>query len=256
MFSIRSGTLVVLLVGLFLVTPWSKARAETFMGTNVDSRVILGLRADPTAVQELLPAGWTLVPYPNGPLKGANLLVSFVDGVLMVDAEGKPLVPASRRAVILLGLGKEDGGDATRLYVLRIYTSEPENDPYQVNVAAEITRVNSLTGPAAGGRQSTDTWTMTTAGGELAMSLDYTTGKRGWGSSEALSYSSANPDFYRIYRYDSVTDLVMSSAIGKPMTGQYSMTSTVPALADIFDGSQETIAILDIPVRVRRIFLP
>lgn len=256
MHSIKFGAVAVLLAGLFLVTPWSKARAETFTGTNVDSRVIVGLNADPTAVQELLPEGWTSMPYPNGPLKGANLLVSFVDGVLMVDAEGKPLAPASRRAIIFLGLGKEDGGDATRIYVMRVYTSEPENDPYQVNVSAEITRVNSLAGPAAGGRQSTDAWRMTATGGELAMSLNYTTGNRSWSSSEALSYSSTNPDFYRIYRYDSVTDLVMSSAIGKPITGDYSMTSSVPELADIFDGSQETIAILDIPVRVRKVFLP
>ncbi len=256
MHSIRVRAIAVLLTALSLVIPWSRVHAETFTGTNVDSRVIVGLNADATAVQELLPEGWTSVPYPKGPLKGANLLVSFVDGVLMVDAEDKPLVPASRRAIVLLGLGKEDGGDATRIYVMRIYTSEPENDPYRANVPAEITRVNSLSGPAAGGRQSTDTWTMTVAGGELAMSLNYTTGRRSWSTSEALSYSSANPDFYRIYRYESVTDLVMSSPIGKPMTGEYSMTSSVPELADIFDGSQETIAILDIPVRVRRIFLP
>jgi hypothetical protein len=256
MHSVKTGVAAALLAGLFLIAPWSKARAETFMGTNIDSRVIVGLNADPTAVQELLPEGWTSMPFPNGPLKGANLLVSFVDGVLMVDAEGKPLVPASRRAIVFLGLGKEDGGDATRFYVMRVYTSEPDNDPYEVSVSAEITRMTSVTGPAAGRRQSTDAWRMTAPGGELAMSLNYTTGNRSWSSSEALSYSSANPDFYRVYRYDSVTDLVMSSAIGKPMTGEYNMTSSVPDLADIFDGSQETIAILDIPVRVRKIFLP
>lgn len=250
------GAAAVLLAGLFLESPWSKAHAETFTGTNVDSRVIVGLSADTAAVQELLPEGWTSVPFPRGPLKGANLLVSFVDSVLMVDAEDKLLAPASRRAVILLGLGKEDGGDAVRIYVMRIYTSEPENDPYGVNAAADITRKYSLTGPAAEGRQSMDAWGMTASGGNLAMSLDYTTGKRSWSASEALSFSAANPDFHRIYRYDSVTDLVMSTAIGKPIAGEFSMTNSVPELAGIFNGSEETIAILDIPVRVRKIFLP
>ena len=250
------GAAAALLAGLFLLTPWSKASAETVTGPQIDSRVIVGLSADAAAVQEVLPGGWTSVPFPRGPLKGANLLVSFVDGMLMVDAEGKPLSPASRRAVILLGLAKEDGGDAVRIFVMRVYTSEPENDPYGVNAAAEITRINSLTGPAAGGRQSTDAWRMTASGGELAMSLDYTTGKRSWSSSEALSFSAANPDFHRIYRYDSITDLVMSTAVGKPIDGEFSMTNSVSELAGIFSGEEEVIAVLDIPVRVRKIFLP
>ena len=253
------GAAALLYVGLTFVAPWSKAHAETFQGTNIDSRVIVGLSADAEAVQDLLPEGWTSVPFPRGPLTGANLLVSFVDGILMVDADGKPLTPASRRAVILLGLGKEDGGDAVRIYVIRVYTSEsdePENDPYGVNVAAEITRSNSLTGPAATGRLSTDAWGMTASGGDFAMSLTYTTGTRSWSAGEALSFSAANPDFYRIYRYESITDLVMSTAVGKPINGDFSMTNSVPELAGIFNGSEVIIAILDIPVRVRKIFLP
>lgn len=254
--NIMLGTVVVLLAALFAVTQAATARAETFTGTNVDSRVIVGLNTDTAAVQALLPEGWASVPFPGGPLAGANLLVSFVDGILMVDAEDKPLSPASRRAVILLGLGKQDGGDAVRIFVMRIYTSEPENDPYGVNAGAEITRVTSLTGPADGGRHSTDRWRMIGAGGTLDMSLDYTTGKRSWSAGEALSFSAATPDFHRIYRYDSITDLVMSRAIGKPLTGTFSMTSSVPELTGIFNGREETVAILDIPVRVRKIFLP
>lgn len=250
------GALAFVVAAFVGMIPRSGALAESFVGSSVESRVILGLNADSAAVQELLPAGWSSVPFPRGPLKGSNLLVSFVDGVLMVDAESKPLSPASRRAVILLGLAKENGGEALRIYVMRIYTSEPENDPYGVNAVADIARMNSLTGPAAGGRESADTWTMAASGGELSMTLNYTTGKRSWSSGEALSFSAANPDFHRIYRYDSVTDLVMSTAVGKPMTGEFSLTSSVPEISGIFNGSQEVLAILDIPVRVREIFLP
>lgn len=246
------GAQMALLVGIFLLTTRSSVYAETYIGTNIDSRVIVGLSVDAEGVQELLPEGWTSAPFPGGPLKGSNLLVSFVDGLLMVDAEGKPLAPASRRAVILVGLAKQAGADAVRTFVMSIYTSEPENDPYGLNVAAEITRTNSLTGPAAGGRQSTDAWRMAASGGELAMSLNYTTGLRSWSSSEALSYSAAPPDFYRIYRYDSVTDLAMSTAVGKPLAGAFSMTNSVPELAAIFNGDEQVVAILDIPVRSQR----
>ncbi len=250
------GGVAILMAATVVILPRSDAQAETFVGSNIDSRVIVGISANSVAVQEFLPEGWTSVSFPSGPLKGSNLLVSFVDGVLMVDAESKPLSPASRRALILLGLAKENEGDAVRIFVMRVYTTETENDPYSVNVAAEVTRTNSLTGPANGGRESTDTWSISVTGGDLAMSLNYTTGKRSWSSSEARSYSAANPDFHRIYRYDSVTDLVMSMPIGKPMTGEFSLTSSVPELAGMFNGEEEVIAILDIPVRVREIYLP
>lgn len=232
------------------------AKAETFSGSNIDSRVIVGLGTDPDSVQAFLPDGWTSVPFPSGPLEGANLLVSFVDGMLMVDAESNPLSPASRRAVILLGLAKENDGDASRIYVMRAYTTEPQNDPYAVNAAAEIARTTSLTGPAEGGRKSADNWMLQVPNGRLAMSLDYTTGNRIWSPGEARSYSSTNPDFYRIYRYDSVTDLAMSKPLGKPLSGSFSIESSVPELNGIFNGEEEVVTILDIPVRVRKIFLP
>lgn len=252
----KMGAAAVLMAAIVMMIPRFDAQAETFVGSNIDSRVIVGISANSNAVQEFLPDGWMSVSFPSGPLKGSNLLVSFVDGVLMVDAEAKPLSPASRRALILLGLAKENEGDAVRIYVMRVYTTEAENDPYDVNVAAEVTRTNSLAGPANGGRESADIWSIAVAGGDLAMSLKYTTGKRSWSSSEALSYSAARPEFHRIYRYDSVTDLVMSTPIGKPMTGEFSLTSSVPELVGIFDGDEEVIAILDIPVRVREIYLP
>ena len=241
---------------LALALPLSIARAETLVGTNIDSRVIVGMSVKTNAAQELLPDGWTTVPFPRGPLKGANLLVSFVDGVLMVDADRKPLSPSSRRAVILLGLAKEEAGDAFRIFVMRSYTTEPENDPYGVNTSAEVMRTAALTGPANGGRQSTDNWTMATPEGELAMTLAYTTGTRSWSASEAKSYSAANPDFFRIYRYDSLTDLVMSKALERPLSGEFSLQSSVPELAGVFDGSEQVMAIIYIPVRVREVFLP
>lgn len=249
---------LALLLALTTVTVHpSAARSETLVGTDVESRVIVGLSTDAAAVQAMLPEGWTSVPFPTGPLKGANILVSFVDGHVMLDAEGKPKSPGSRRAVTLVGLAKQDGGDAFRLFVTGIYTTAPESDPYGLNTAAGISLSSAQGGPAAGGRNSSQTWTVAPeTGGELALSLDYTTGRRGWSTSEALSYSAANPDFHHIYRYENIIDVVMSSAMGKPITGEFSLTSSVPELAGIFNGSESVAAILDVPVRVRKSYLP
>ncbi|MGG7643706.1 hypothetical protein ACQ5SP_02710 [Rhodovulum sp. YNF3179] len=251
------GPAVVLLAVVILGTSWSAARAETFAGTNVDSRVIVGVKADAAAVQAFMPDGWAPIGFPRGPLKDANLLVSFVDGMLMLDAQGKALDPASRRAVVFLGLGKQVDGDGVRIFVLRTYSTEPPGtDPYGVNVPADVSRTTSISGPANGGRTSLDSWKLTLGDDALEMTLNHTTGNRVWSASEAKSFSAANPDFYRIYRYDSLTDVVMSGAMGKPLTGTYALSISIADLAAIFDGSEETVAILDIPVRVREIFLP
>ncbi len=232
------------------------SRAETFVGSNVDSRVLVGLKASPGGVQALLPEGWASVPFPGGPLAGANVLFVFIDGRLEMDPDGKPLDPPSRRAVALVGLGKQTDGEKVALFVLRAYTTAPERDPYGVNVAAEIGRSQEFGGPAAGARSVKDEWRVAADGGELKLELAYSSGARSFAPGEANPHSAADPGFSRIYRYEQMVDLVMSSAVGKPMAGEYELESTIAGLAGILDGSEETVAVIDVPVYVRKVFLP
>ena len=86
--------LAVITVGLFTFGLTS-ARAETFIGSNVDSRVILAFHVNENAAQAWLPDGWMMAPFSKGPLAGANLLVVLVDRHLARDAEGNPTTPSS-----------------------------------------------------------------------------------------------------------------------------------------------------------------
>ncbi len=231
------------------------ATAETLVGSNIDSRVLVGLRADAVAVQSRLPDGRALVPFPGGPMKGANLLLVLIDSALEMDGDGDPFDPASRRAAALVGLGKKD--DAVRLYVMGILTTTPERNPYGVAMTARIERSRSSEGPANGGRTSADEWRISTSGGdELKFTLSYASGKRGWSTGEAFPYSAATPDFSRIYRYEQLVDLVASTGLGKPSSGEFSLTGRVPELADIMDNPLEIVAVTDVPVYVRKIYLP
>ncbi|MHA6326339.1 hypothetical protein [Roseivivax sp. CAU 1753] len=239
------------------VVPPGAARAESFVGSNVDSRVLIGLSVNSDGVQALMPEGWTSIAFPQGPLKGSNLLFALIDGVLEMDAEGTPLNPASRRAAVFVGLAKQDGGDAVRMYVLRILTTVPDRNPYGVATGADIARTQSLAGPADAGRLSSDMWRITSPeGGTLSFTLDYTTGKRSWSPGELFPYSAANPDFSRIYRYEQMVDLVASTAVGKPSSGEFQLSNSIAELAAIFDGSEQIIAVMDVPVYVRDVFLP
>lgn len=235
----------------------AEAEAETPVGSNVDSRVLVGVSASADTVQTFLPEGWSSVPFPSGPLGGANLLLVFIDSLVQYDAEGKPLAPASRRAVALVSLGKQTTGDEVRLFVLRIYTTTPEVDPYKVNLAAEISRKSSVEGPANGGRARSDTWEVeVSSGGTLSFQLDYKTGTPSWTPGEAFPHSASVPDFSRIYRFRQMVDLVASTSLGKPSSGEFSLKSSVPELGSLLDGSEEIVAVMDVPVYVREIWLP
>lgn len=255
--AIATRGLKVVLVAFAAMFAADAAKAETLVGTDIESRVIVGLSADARAVKAMLPEGWTPISFPRGPLKGANFLVSFIDGHVALDADGKPVSPGSRRAVSLASLAKQEDGDDVRLYLTGVYAAAQEDDPYGLKAAADISRSHSLSGPSAGERQSSETWEVAPAtGGELTMSLEFTTGKRGWALSESKAFSAGNPDFVAIYRWDSVTDVVKSVAMERPVNGSFSMTSTIPELAPIFNGNEEVMAILDIPIRVRNTYYP
>ena len=244
-----------LVLALALVSLSAPARSEDYVGSNIDSRVLVGLKGNSDGIQSLMPDGWASIPFPSGPLKGSNLLLVLIDGVLELDAEGKPLDPASRRAAVLVGLGKKE--DTVRMYVLRILTTVPERNPYGVAEGAEIERTKSLSGPANGARLSSDEWRIVSPQGEeLVFTLNYTTGRRGWTPGELFPYSAANPDFSRIYRYDQMVDLVVSTALGKPSSGEFSLTISAGELAGIFDGAHEITAVMDVPVYVRKVYLP
>ena len=233
------------------------AQAETLVGSNVDSRMLIGFKVNADAMQSRVPEGWASIPFPGGPLKGANLLAVLIDRKLERDAEGKPKSPSTSRAMALIGLGKQIGGDGVRLYVYRIYATPQDYDPYGNAVQAGISRTTSTEGPANAGRARTEVWTVAPqGGGELGISARFTSGTRSWVSDEARPYSNMNPDFFRIYRYDQLVDLVTSTPVGKPLTGTFDFSSTVAELADVFDGSQEVVAIMDVPVYVREIYLP
>ena len=72
-------------------------KAQTLTGVQGDrTRITLGFQVKPEAVQASLPSPWRLHPLDSGPLKGANLLVVFVDRLRDDDPEGKPRSSATK----------------------------------------------------------------------------------------------------------------------------------------------------------------
>lgn len=46
----------------------TKAISESYVGSNIDSRVLVGLKDNDEGVQAFMPEGWTSIAFPGGPL--------------------------------------------------------------------------------------------------------------------------------------------------------------------------------------------
>ena len=104
---------------------------------------------------------------------------------------------------------------------------------------------------------SDDVWVVAPeTGGEIRLELSYAAGRPHWGHDEARPYSAAKPEFHRIYRYDQLADLAMSTALGKALDGEISFSASVPGLDSVFDGREVLTAVLVVPVYVREVSLP
>lgn len=251
----RVMSFVSVVVLAALVT--APATAETAVGSNIDSRIVLAYKVDDAAAQSFLPEGWTLLTLPKGPLAGANLLVAFIDRHLEMDPEGKPVDPYSGRAVAILNYATKPDVPGVRFFVTRVYETPPVANSYGNGVAATISHDTSSAGPAEGSRRQQESWSVRPeSGGEINLAISYEPGRATWSKAEAMPYSSVTPEFHRIYRYQQLADLAMSAPLGKALHGVIAFESSVPELSGVFDGHEVLQGVLAIPVYVREVFLP
>ncbi|MDU8946357.1 hypothetical protein [Ovoidimarina sediminis] len=232
------------------------AQAETLYGSNNDSRIVVALEVNQESVQSQIPEGWSAIPFPGGALAGANTLLVFVDRYLATGADGKPSDPSTFRGVAFANLAKKNDSDEVRTYVTRLYAGVDGYDPYENAAHADIARSASIESVGSNAPKRSETWTINRDGGEMVFSIDYESGPLSWGAGEALPYSNTKPDFHRIYRFDQLVDLAMSEPAGKPLSGSMSLESSIPELANMFDGSERIVAVIVVPMYVRSVYLP
>ncbi|NDR58115.1 hypothetical protein [Aliiruegeria sabulilitoris] len=231
------------------------ASGETLQSSSVESRVLLGFDVPDTAFAKFLPEGWKSVPFPKGPLAGADCVVSLVNRELETDADGKPMDPPQSRSVGMLTLASNGG--PPRVMVFRVYSSKPGEGPYGNSVQAETGFERMMSVDAAGAQKKSLAWrTVVPDGGAFEVSLDFTPGMAGWVNGEVKPFSSVKPESYRIYRYDRLIEVLSSASLGKPLSGDVAVSVSIAELAEMFDGSESIVAIMDVPVYVLKVSLP
>ena len=232
--------------------------ADTLVGKNTDNRIMVGFQVDPGDLDPWMPEGWSALPFPSGPMKGATLMITLEDRLLQMDPEGNPADPATSRALAFIGLGQSDAeSERPRLFLYRLFTTVPGYNPWGNAIDASISRISEDRVAEDGTLSRLEEWTIDPAtGGAFSLSLNYMAGPSTWTSGEAMLYANTNPDAHSIFRYDQLVRVAASAAMGKPVGEELSYTSTIDEFADIFDGDETPLAILDIPVYVREVYMP
>jgi hypothetical protein len=247
--------------GIFAARP---AEAQTLTGVQGDrTRITLGFQVKPEAVQAWLPSPWQLHPLDSGPLKGANLLVVFVDRLRDDDPEGKPKSSATKtnRIIPFLAPAKHPQTGQTASLVFGEFVSNPAQVPgfYKVFRAATVRVEHTIKSQDVEAEEVTDVWEVRDATGtggiEFRLQSLRQVGTRTRDKGEPNIISAQDPALWRIYKFDAATDVVKSVPEGIDRVQGYTFRLTVPEYSKLFDGSEQLIGISVTPWYVRQVFV-
>lgn len=240
---------------LFCVTTHSAA-SETLDSTIADTRTLAAFKVDDGALAEWLPETHKPAAFGGGPFQGANVMMMFIDRMLHQDAEGASKNGGAYRMVALIvpGSDKENGEKAT--FISRVYSPGDGPGPYKTAVKSSVSHSVSLVGTDAVPLSGRHAWRVEHGGGALEIAFDFEAGVPGRRSGESLLSTPADPAVKRIYRFDQLTDVVLSKPKEVDRTSNVRVEVTIPELTGMFDGTEELIGLADRPFYTRTTWKP
>jgi hypothetical protein len=239
---------------LLLVGTSSPTRAETLVEVVNETRTYLYFKVGDEQAKSLLPSGWLPAPVPQGPAKGANLILVLVERLLATDADRKPLEPAANRLFVVVLPGKDQASDAGGPVVIGGISAEPKGAPgaYRNYVAGKVRLTRNYRD-----RFVDEDWEAEAVGGDrLTLGLSYSQGVPALLTFDQNTYSGAEPSFHRIYRGEWGVDPIQSIVAGVDRVTRLELAASGPLLGRLLDGSQELVSVSAVPWYHRDTFLP
>lgn len=249
--------LTIILVGSLSLarTVWT----ETLVHSTMETRLLLALRVGQEELKKSLPATWQVTPIPGGPMKDANFFIVFIDPLLFQDAQGKPDVEAINRYIVFAVPAKHTQTGEIATVVTGGFASAISNvpGPYKTNVQATVKREQTYKGANIEGGVIDDFWEVRdTRGGIIELRIQYQRALPSRVKQDQKLYSAVEPTFYRIYRQEMASDLVKSIPAGVDRVQSYRFRVAMPELKNLFDGSEQLVGVVALPLYLRQIFLP
>ena len=233
--------------------------SQTLVQQNVDTRVMLALRVNHKALQQWLPAPWTVDTISTGPSRGANLTLTFIDRLLNEDANGTLLGRGTTRLVVLAAVARHPHTGVTARFDIREFNADPDGvpGPYKTGVLAAVRRKTQSETNALDSGRASEMWLAQPTDSEgIEFSIEYLRGVPSRDRSDSRLHSAVDPQFVRIYRADAGTDVVLSRPMQLDRTRRYELRVRVPELRAVFDGTEQLVSVAVVPWYVRQVFLP
>jgi hypothetical protein len=250
---------LVLAVGVCLASVLSaSAYAGTLAFSDVSARVVVGVHVSEAALTEWLPRGWHISTVGGGPSTGANLFLGFVDRLLNVDPTGQPIGSGVDRFVGLVVPARPPGAGDPMNVVIRIYHNAGMlPGAYKNSRSTSITRSHTAEARDTNPANGSESWEVTDgARGTMSLRFGYHGGPPVRAKQEQKFYSAIDPGFYRVYRFEQVSDLVRSTAAGVDRVQDFWFAVTIAELQNLFDGSHQVVSVTVVSWNSRQVFLP
>ncbi len=241
---------------LLAAVPAAAQDKEKLAAIDNSVRTVVTFKAPTAAVQKLLPAGWEIQAATEGPDKGANLALYLIDFQLGQDPTGKPLT--GRPVLALVVPARKTGSDVTAGVIPGGYIAQAGvPGPYSNFVAGKVTVERKSHTDNDGKAVIDEKWEIKgDDGASLEFQIQFVRGVPVREKTETKYYSSAKPEFYRIYRVEQGTDVVRSTATGTDRATHLSFNVSGGKLAPLFDGTEQLISVTSLPLFSRAIYLP
>jgi hypothetical protein len=231
----------------------------------IGTRLMLAFIASPQALQQRLRPPWQIGPVPVFSALGLseqhqpNLLLIFHHLLLDQDAQGRALTDSGFRFVVFnIPAANPDTGEQGLVH-FRMFTGGAIPGRYGDALPARVTHEYHLMEDNHASSISETFHVDPEAGGTLELHLAYRRGPLVRQVADRPNFplwTTADPRILRVYQEDSVLELLRNDAAGLNLTQELTFRSTVPELADLFDGSEQLVAILGNPYYARKVFSP
>ncbi len=231
----------------------------------VGTRLLLGFIVSPSSLQERLRPPWKLAPLPTFTALGIpeqdqpNLLLIFHHLLLDQDAQGRALTDSGFRFVVFnIPAANPDTGEKGLVH-FRMFTGGAIPGRYRDALPANVRHEYHLVEDSTTSSIREAFQVYPEAGGTIELQLTYQRGPLVHQKADRPNFplwTTADAGIVRVYQEDSVLEILRNDAAGLNMTQELTFRSTVPELADLFDGSERLVAILGNPHYTRKVFSP
>ena len=231
------------------------AQAETLDSTIADTRTLAAFKVNDAALTKWLPDTHRAAPF-GGSFQGANILMMFIDRMLHQSADGSPKGGGAYRMMALIVRGEDKSSGEKATFISRVYSPGDGAGPYKTAVKSAISHSVSLSGTDVSPLSGRHVWRIEQGGGSLEIGFGFVAAVPGRKSGESILSTPVDPGIKRIYRYDQLTDVLLSKPKGIDRTSDLVVSITIPELAEMFDGSEDLIGLADRPFYTRQTFKP